>query len=136
MPDLSKTPFAIINGITSKLEELTLLHNQKLNMAVSNLKQTYPQLNFFYIDIYQVFNEVIANPAKFNEKYHVNITDVMHSCWEGGYTVGNTSYLANNQNNGLLPCNNPDEYIFWDEIHPTRIVHYILAEYVSETVKL
>ncbi|OGT43829.1 MAG: hypothetical protein A3F42_08100 [Gammaproteobacteria bacterium RIFCSPHIGHO2_12_FULL_37_34] len=137
MPDLSHTPFAKINDMVDKLHDLSLLHNQKLDVAIYNFKQTYPQLKFFYIDIYHVFNDVITNPAKFNETYHVNITDVSHACWEGGYTFGEPeSYrvgLAYHQ--GLLPCNNADEHIFWDQIHPTRIVHYILSEYVFDNVR-
>lgn len=32
---------------------------------------------------------------------------------------------------GMKPCNNADENIFWDELHPTAVVHSIIAEVVE-----
>jgi phospholipase/lecithinase/hemolysin len=43
-------------------------------------------------------------------------------------TVYLNSKLADNGEQG---CENPDEYLFWDNVHPTRIVHQIIAEVVK-----
>lgn len=34
---------------------------------------------------------------------------------------------------GLTPCNHAEEYVFWDELHPTAVVHSILGQIVAET---
>ncbi|WP_019509141.1 SGNH/GDSL hydrolase family protein [Pleurocapsa sp. PCC 7319] len=34
------------------------------------------------------------------------------------------------------PCDNPDEYYFWDEYHPTRRVHEIIGEDMADFVDL
>ncbi|HUV63301.1 MAG TPA: autotransporter domain-containing protein [Sedimentisphaerales bacterium] len=31
-------------------------------------------------------------------------------------------------------CANPDEYLFWDQFHPTSAAHQILAEYAADTL--
>lgn len=35
---------------------------------------------------------------------------------------------------GQIPCANTEEYVFWDHIHPTAIVHKVLAKIVEEQV--
>ncbi len=42
------------------------------------------------------------------------------------YKVGRLQAL------GVLPCTNPDMHIFWDEIHPTTVVHRIFASFIEE----
>lgn len=36
----------------------------------------------------------------------------------------------------LEPCEKPDQYVFWDQIHPTAIVHQILSEIAMETLEV
>ena len=33
---------------------------------------------------------------------------------------------------GATPCANPDEYLFWDEVHPSQSIHRVLSELVVE----
>lgn len=35
-------------------------------------------------------------------------------------------------NRGLVPCLNPNQYLFWDEMHPSEVVHKVLSEIVLE----
>lgn len=36
---------------------------------------------------------------------------------------------------GATPCADPDAYVFWDGIHPTKVVHEVLAGEVGEYIK-
>jgi phospholipase/lecithinase/hemolysin len=36
---------------------------------------------------------------------------------------------------GLQPCKDPDAYIFWDDIHPTAVVHKILGQFVVQAIE-
>lgn len=35
---------------------------------------------------------------------------------------------------GAMPCQAADQYVFWDHIHPTATMHYLLAQVVEEQV--
>lgn len=53
----------------------------------------------------------------------------------------NSPTLATTYSTGKLyehaytPCDNPNEFLFWDKVHPTTIVHHILAERVIEQLE-
>ncbi|RDI39046.1 SGNH/GDSL hydrolase family protein [Aquicella lusitana] len=87
LPDLSAIPFARSNGSIEKLHRLTELHNQKLDQAIKNLKAAYPGVRIHYVSVYDIFNDVIANPQKYNQKYKVNITNTAEACWQGDYLL-------------------------------------------------
>lgn len=35
---------------------------------------------------------------------------------------------AYTQNNNLEPCANPDDHLFWDDMHPTAVIHQVLGK--------
>lgn len=45
------------------------------------------------------------------------------------------SYIVNKEvEAGITPCDNPDEHVFWDHVHPTRVMHQMLANEVIEFI--
>lgn len=36
---------------------------------------------------------------------------------------------------GLTPCNDPNEYVFWDNVHPSAVIHAEIAKEMSQFIK-
>jgi phospholipase/lecithinase/hemolysin len=76
------------------------LFSQQFNQG---LKSTLPS-NVVYSDVYGLLNSVIQNPGAYG------LSDVTTPCF-----------------NGVTVCSNPNQHLFWDDIHPTTAADAILA---------
>ncbi len=168
LPDLSQIPFAHNNNMEERLGRLSRLHNQKLDAAVKNLRVQYPNAEFIYVDVYNIFLDILKNPDVYNQEYGTHITNLTGSCWMGdmlgrdksevmkalsenhiGTILGKNIELNNlsemilanptfknaySQNDNLEPCSNPDDYLFWDDMHPTAVIHKVLGKIIVSTL--
>ena len=85
------------------------------SMALSSRLDELDQLPDIYIyrlDVAAILAETIANPP-------AGITNVNEPAWTGGF-------LGTQQAGELRP--NPDQYLFFDEVHPSRVWHGIIAD--------
>lgn len=116
LPDLGKTPLAMQFGpdYAEKISKLTKMHNQKLNDIVDAIKKVNPDIKLIYFDVLSHFDDIIAYPSKYNFK---NVTDPCYS------------------QEDERACTNPDEYLFWDYLHPTGVLHHYMAGVIYETLK-
>lgn len=97
LPDLSITGESKSLQNQRVLKEIYKLHN--------NILKQYAKVHGYkYIDIAEVFNELINNTQSFNKKYHAEILDkqTIGSCWLGGYFIskkldGTYSNLKNDE---------------------------------------
>jgi len=110
LPKLGDSPFGKRSGFTDQLNQLTQAHNLQLASAISSLRTTNPDLNIYSVDINSLFNTVRATPAKFGFK------DVTNPC-----VTGNFLQVTN-------ICDNPDDFLFFDSVHPSSRTHNLIAQ--------
>lgn len=156
LPDVGQAPIATSQGPdkSAHMSLLSTLHNKKLAKMVAEEKQKYAgKLDILFVDTYYYFEMIMSNP----EKYHLK--DTKHSCYTGGFTLAKTAspatlamketlnmdimenpslrttYLLSQSLDAQI-CANPDEYLFWDIIHPTQAAHRIITASVLEVMKI
>ncbi|MBD2607902.1 SGNH/GDSL hydrolase family protein [Scytonema hofmannii FACHB-248] len=110
LPDLGESPFGKILGFPSQLNQLTQEHNRQLALAISSLRTSNPDLNIYSVDINTLFNTIRATPAKFGFK------DVTTPC-----VTGNFQQVTN-------ICDNPDDFLFFDNVHPSSRAQNLIAQ--------
>jgi len=113
LPDLGLTPRGRTSGIGPALSQAT----DGWNAALAGGLATLPIPELRTIDTADFLRQLVADPAGFG------LNNVEDAC----LLVG-----CNQQT--LDPTLDPDGYLFWDEIHPTRVTHAILADIAYETV--
>ncbi|ACB52892.1 probable lipolytic enzyme, G-D-S-L [Crocosphaera subtropica ATCC 51142] len=85
------------------LNDLTLAHNHGLSTLLSGFSS---EVNLIRFDINTLVSNNIQNPSPL----FTNVTDV---CF-------NLSTFE--------VCDNPDEFLFWDDRHPTTVGHQLIAD--------
>jgi phospholipase/lecithinase/hemolysin len=110
LPDLGSLPVTSSTAISDNLNTLVSLHNTSLNTTLNTLSQAPgSDLNIKLLDVNSLFKSAISNPAQFG---FTNVTDACInnlSCVIGGQTI-------------------QDQYLFWDNIHPTTETHQQIAK--------
>lgn len=113
LPDLGKLPGTRLNGqISSQLTALTSAHNSNLAQKVLSLK-LYSKANIILLDANTLFNTFLKYPGAFGFK------NVTNAC------------LTNN-----TVCANPNQYVFWDNYHPTTAAHKQLGNLAYFVLKM
>ncbi|WP_428303792.1 SGNH/GDSL hydrolase family protein [Lacipirellula sp.] len=115
LPLLGGTPRFNGNATTAATYNArTSQFNATMDASLLDLSDDAAGLAFFRLDVAGLFAEAIATPAKFGL---VNVTNAAAP----GLSPGDSSY------NTALIAPNANQYLFWDDLHPTTAVHTILA---------
>ncbi|KAL0398403.1 UNVERIFIED_CONTAM: GDSL esterase/lipase [Sesamum radiatum] len=92
------------------------IFNNKLRALVDEFNSNAQDAKFIYINAYGIFQDLIENPSAF------------------GFRVTNAGCCGVGRNNGQItclplqtPCQNRDEYLFWDAFHPTEAANIIVG---------
>ncbi|KOP27494.1 GDSL family lipase [Hapalosiphon sp. MRB220] len=113
LPDLGNIPVTRKTSYSNILSSATIAHNLGLAKSLDVLKQKLGHdIQVIELDVHFLYREAIANPAKFG------FTNVTEAC------------LKNCAN-----FDNPDNFLFWDSIHPTTAVHKLLAKAALKELK-
>ncbi len=73
-----------------------------------------PEVDVRTLNLYGLLNEIIENPVSFG--------------------IINTDDACVTPNIAPFQCKKPDTYLFWDGIHPTKVVHDIMAQQAAEVL--
>ncbi len=103
LPLLGYAPRYFGTANQDPMNALTQTFNSALDSRIASFRASFPSVLLFKFVAAAMFNAIRFDPASYG------IADVTHS------------YLATNQ------TENPDTYLFWDDLHPTRAAHAILA---------
>lgn len=102
-PDLGLTPEAQRSGAADTVSELSVLFNQGLEALLLDIGAGVPSLTLDLLDIFGILHDLVATAPAVG----LNVAD---PCVDIGSL-----------------CGSPDQYLFWDGIHPTTAVHQVLA---------
>ncbi|MBR8835971.1 MAG: PEP-CTERM sorting domain-containing protein [Stigonema ocellatum SAG 48.90 = DSM 106950] len=120
LPDLGKLPYASANGISGELSAESTSYNATLAETLGNLS-SIPSVNIIPVDINSLFNRVIASPEEFGFK------NVATPCVIGDLN----SIRAGN----FTKCSNPNDYLFFDAVHPTTNAEKLVAQTVLSSIQ-
>ena len=120
VPDLGKTPAALAvgpAGVAAASSLSAFFDNTLVNGLGSagipslNGIATADGLNLDVLDTYSLIDGIVANPVPFG------FTNVTQPCLTGEVNDA-----------GGTPCANPNQYLFWDQLHPTAAGQAIVAQ--------
>jgi len=115
LPDLSLTPKLQATGDAARIQEahdLSVAFDSLLSTTLADLNGSLgAQVVGF--DTFSLFNQVLADPSTFG------FTNVSTPCFDAS--------------SGAV-CANADQYLFWDDFHPTTAAHQILADQMVASV--
>jgi phospholipase/lecithinase/hemolysin len=94
---------------------VTQAFNGNLAGLLVQLKAGLPGIRFARLDAYQILNAIIAHPLPFG------LTNVSTACVK--------------PNIAPFFCQQADEFLFWDGIHPTKVGHAILAQETANVLQ-
>jgi outer membrane lipase/esterase len=114
-PNLEHAPAVILSGASAAAGFLTGIYNGMLEGALQGLELEFPDASIRRLDLAGFINDVVANPA--------------------AYGIVNTSspcllFMTESD----AKCENPQEYLFWDGIHPTAAAHEALARAAASAI--
>lgn len=126
--DISSNPLSAkidkINGnnnYSSKMRAIFLEYNNKLIELLDKMQIEFPDVQFITYDFAEMTLENKENKENL-EKY-------------GFKNINQACNLNDYVHDDLEICSNPDEYLFWDYIHPTKKAHAMLADIIYNKLK-
>jgi len=121
IPAVGKTPAVKIlddllgssGAVIAAANSLTEAFNSELEAMQGGLSGL-PGIDVRTLDLYTLLNEIIDDPAS--------------------YGIINTEDACVTPNVSPFQCKKPDTYLFWDGVHPTKVVQRIIAQKAAEVL--
>ncbi|HVT29263.1 MAG TPA: SGNH/GDSL hydrolase family protein [Lacipirellulaceae bacterium] len=120
LPPLGYTPHYNTSPTDlAKANAITQQFNAALSTMLDGFQSSNPAASVFRFDVAALISQALADPEAFGL---VNVTNSAAP----GLSYGATSYDTSQ----IVP--NPNQYLFWDDVHPTAAVHAILGQRVVQ----
>ncbi len=119
LPNIGLTPEAQAGGpaAVAGAQFLSVTFNAQLIAATAGLRSSLG-ISIIDVDVFAFLNNTIANAGS------LGITNTTGRCYSGATGVGGPGTV----------CANPNEYVFWDGIHPTARAHQLLGDFATAAV--
>jgi phospholipase/lecithinase/hemolysin len=116
VPNIALTPAirSLPPAAQGLMSALTQAFNANLAGVVGQLSAGLPGVTFTRLDAYQLLGAIVANPTAYD------LTSVTTACLT--------------PNEAPFSCQQPNEYLFWDGIHPTKAAHALLAQLAASVL--
>jgi len=101
-------------GIQLAAEEWSINFNTSLDEMLDELDRDN-SLSTIRFDVFSLVENIITDPSNYG------LQNIHESCY-----VKDESAIALTGNESI--CQNPDEYLFWDSVHPTTAAHEIFYQ--------
>jgi outer membrane lipase/esterase len=112
LPDLGSTPRLVNTPGKSFAQQASEDFNTALDAMLSTFGSSHPGINSQELDVFAALNDVLAN----SDTTFANKT---MGCYPGDpFSPPPTAPT----------CTDPDQHVFWDDIHPTSAAHALLGE--------
>jgi len=151
IPHLGEVPRFVKTADREVLNATADIHNERLAARIAELQGLYPESDFMYVDIEEYLAKALANPEQYG------FTNVSDPCIDVKFPMFKASFanspIAKNyilqyaqslQYHGkelsaaeknYHMCKTPEDYLFWDEVHPSTRAHSYLANEICNAMK-
>lgn len=110
LADLGATPAGIASGSGAALTGLSAFFNASLVATLNTLEVGLAGSELIFVDIFAAQHELIAHPGDHG------LSNVTGACFTGYVGIPG------------VQCSTPDEYLYWDRIHPSAVAHQHLGQ--------
>ena len=119
VPNLGLVPevqalLPVFPGAQALATGLTQAFNNVVDAGLSAI-----MANITRLDTFQFLTDLVSDPTLFGLPASTNVTE---ACFSGFVGLPGTV------------CPNPDEYVFWDKIHPSAVTHQVLGSVAAAAV--
>jgi phospholipase/lecithinase/hemolysin len=113
IPNYNRDPAA-----AAQFDLLSQQYNAAFETEIESLAATNLQATFYRLDVAEIFSDAIAHPLAWGL---TNVTDPAAPGLEPGAFFYNDNQIVAH----------PEQYLFWDTIHPTAAVHQLLGDFAN-----